>query len=132
MPDSPASLIYQGQEMPDESAPDPKLFELYENGKHRRYSLLFSINGGAFAIAKFLTEDGVRTGNVLGALNLRQLSAGMALMTAVLVLDIFAFGTKMRKILPGAFDWRGKSVLILLGLLILSGWCLVGFAQQAH
>jgi len=37
--------------MPDESPPDPKLFELYENGKHRRYSLLFSINGGAFAIA---------------------------------------------------------------------------------
>jgi len=69
---------------------------------------------------------------VLGALNLQQLSAGMALMTAVLVLDIFAFGIKMRKILPGAFDWRGKAVLILLGLLILFGWSLVGFAQQAH
>jgi len=50
-----------GQEMPDESPPDPKLFELYENGKHRRYSLLFSINGGAFAIAKFLTEDCAKT-----------------------------------------------------------------------
>jgi hypothetical protein len=26
--------------------------ELYENGKHRRYELLFAVNGGAFAIVK--------------------------------------------------------------------------------
>ena len=34
--------------------------ELYENGKHRRYSLLFSVNGGAFAIAKILADKGRR------------------------------------------------------------------------
>jgi hypothetical protein len=27
-------------------------FRAYEDGKHRRYELLFAVNGGAFAIAK--------------------------------------------------------------------------------
>jgi hypothetical protein len=26
-----------------------------------------------------------------------------------------------------AFDWRGKTVLLLLGILIVAGWFLVGF-----
>jgi hypothetical protein len=98
--------------------------ELYENGKHRRYGLLFSVNGGAFAIAKILAGQG----NVLGGLSLRQLSVGMVLFTVVMVWDIFEFGRRNRKEpIPDAFDRVGKAVLLLLGALICSGWVLVGF-----
>jgi hypothetical protein len=31
-------------------------FELYENRRHRRYELLFAVNGGAFAVVKLLGE----------------------------------------------------------------------------
>ena len=33
-----------------------ELFDTYEVGKHRRYSLLFAVNGGAFAVAKLLGQ----------------------------------------------------------------------------
>ena len=97
--------------------------ELYENGKHRRYGLLFSVNGGAFAIAKILAGQG----NVLGGLSLRQLSVGMVLFTVVMVWDIFEFGRRSRKEpIPDVFGGVGKTVLLLLGALICAGWVLVG------
>jgi hypothetical protein len=108
-------------------------FDLYENGKHRRYSLLFSVNGGAFAIAKLLLSEAGKAGDcaaVLGGLKLAHLSIGMALFTVVMTADIFAFGLKMRRYLFGAFDWRGKTVLLLLGILIVAGWLLVGFGPS--
>jgi hypothetical protein len=101
---------------------------LYESGKHRRYSLLFSINGGAFAVAKLMTVDCGKPCKVLGALNLRELAAGMILITAVMVWDIYAFGKKMSYHVPGAFGPVGKWVLLLLGLLVMAGWFLAGFA----
>lgn len=102
-------------------------FDLYENGKHRRYTLLFAVNGGAFAVAKLLAADPGKQGPVLGNLTLFELSMGMALFTVVMVVDIFAFGEKMRKtFLPSAFGLQGKSVLVLLGALQCLGWLLAG------
>jgi hypothetical protein len=102
-------------------------FELYESGKHRRYSLLFAVNGGAFAIAKLLAGEVAGAGLVLGGLRLWQLSLGMALFTAVMVWDIFEFGRKMRDTyLPDAFGRQGRIVLLLLGALMCLGWLLVG------
>jgi hypothetical protein len=105
-------------------------FELYENGKHRRYSLLFSVNGGAFAIAKLLAVQPGESSPVLGALSLSQLSVGMILFTAVMISDIFAFGLKMRKNyhLSDAFGAQGKIVLLLLGILLSAGWFLAGLS----
>jgi hypothetical protein len=103
-------------------------FDLYENGKHRRYSLLFAVNGGAFAVAKLLAGEPGKQGIVLGNLTLFELSIGMALFTAVMVVDIFAFGEKMRTtFLPNAFGPQGKFVLVLLGALQCIGWLRVGF-----
>ena len=100
-------------------------FELYEGGKHRRYSLLFSVNGGAFAIAKLLTDKSEKF--VLGDLSLSQLSLGMMLFTAAMIGDIFMFGLKMQKTyLADAFGRSGKFVLVLLGVLLMWGWFLVG------
>ena len=108
----------------------PESFKAYEDGKHRRYSLLFAVNGGAFAVAKLFSDAKIfsdpKTANVLGSLTLRQLSLGMILFTIVMVVDIFMFGEKMRtKYLPDAFGWQGKAVLLLLGVLICAGWFLV-------
>src|SRR5262245_43753188 len=111
-------------------------FKAYEDGKHRRYSLLFAVNGGAFAVAKIfsakilpakiLSDQNAMV--LLGQLTLPKLSFGMVLFTVVMVFDIFVFGEKMRcKYLRGAFGWEGKAVLLSIGLIICAGWLLVVF-----
>ena len=104
--------------------------DLYESGKHRRYSLLFAVNGGAFAIARLLVGEEGR-GVVLGGLTLSALAIGMVLFTAVMAADIYLFGAKMRALLcrMGAmelFGAPGKIVLLLLALLIAGGWVMAG------
>ncbi len=98
--------------------------ELYENGKHRRYSLLFSVNGGAYAVAAVIAKSG----NVLGGLSLRDLSMGMVAFTIVMTWDIYEFGERNRKVpIPEVFGNKGKMVLLLLGALICIGWIKAGF-----
>ncbi len=103
----------------------PESFKTYEEGKHRRYTLLFAVNGGAFALAKFMADKDPSTASV-GGLKLAYLCYGMALFTVVMSMDIFMFGQKMRRFcLPDAFGWQGKVVLVLIGALICAGWVLV-------
>ncbi len=100
--------------------------ELYENGKHRRYTLLFSVNAGAFAVAKLIKE-----GDGIGGLSHPALSIGMVLFTVVMVWDIFKFGERSRKE-PNStdvFGEAGRRVLLLIGVLICLGWLLVGFGN---
>ena len=99
-------------------------FDVYEGGKHRRYSLLFSVNGGAFAIVKFMVEGAKSDTMVLGALTLRHLAVGMMIFTVLMAIDIFAFGLKMQKYLPDAFGGVGKLVLLAICALIVAGWYL--------
>ena len=107
-------------------------FELYENGKHRRYSLLFAVNGGAFAISKLLVVEAGKPSVVLGSLTLQQLAIGMAAFTLFMVWDIYVFGQNMRTtFLPKAFQWQGKTVLVVLGALQLGGWLLIGVSRVA-
>ena len=116
------------------------LFELYESGKHRRYSLLFAVNGGAFAIARLWADNPDATGPVLGGLTLPGLALGMAAFTVVMVTDIYTFGEKMRHLAAADRQTRpaielfgpvGRGVLLLLGFLMLAGWLLVGFGGAA-
>ena len=109
----------------------PESFKTYEDGKHRRYSLLFSVNGGAFALAQFVAGKG-REGAILGNLKLTHLCYGMTLFTIVMSIDIFMFGAKMRRLyLPNDFGWQGKTVLVLIGALICFGWILAApYSQQ--
>jgi hypothetical protein len=109
--------------MPELTFKDAK--DLYENGKHRRYNLLFSVNGGAFAIAKLIIGVPAQPGFVLGKLTLTELSIGMVAFTAVMTCDIYAFGEKMRRtFLENDFGAQGKAVLLLLALLLCAGWLL--------
>ncbi len=105
-----------------------KAIELYENGKQRRYSLLFAVNGGAFAIAKILVGKGGSGAVVVGCLTLQWLAVGMVAFTVIMVFDIFKFGEKMSGLKPAAQLFRspGKFVLIALGLLLCAGWLLGG------
>ena len=112
----------------------PDVREAYEQGKHRRYNLLFAVNGGAFTVAQLFTEP-KKTGPFIGYLTLWQISLGLALFSIVMVLDIFMFGQNMRKVQDmrdkrpalGLFGWQGKLVLILIGGLLVTGWTLVSF-----
>jgi hypothetical protein len=113
--------------MPEEITLKDKM-SLYEDGKHRRYSLLFAVNGGAFAVAKILAGAGCESPRVLGRLTLQELSWGMILFTIVMVADIYAFGAKMRnqpKFSLDVFKTPGKVVLVSIGLIICAGWFLV-------
>ena len=65
----------------------PEAYKLYEDGKHRRYELLFAVIGGAFAIAKLFGE---KPG--LGSLRLSYVALGMVLFTITMVYDIYQFG----------------------------------------
>jgi hypothetical protein len=114
-------------------------FKAYEDGKHRRYSLLFTVNGGAFAVAKLFADAKIlsdpKTAKVLGSLTLCQLSFGMILFTALMTFDIYIFGHRMRRyileeqtnvsIWQGPFSVPGKVVLVAIGALICVGWWLV-------
>ena len=104
------------------------VFKLYEDGKHRRYDLLFAVNGGAFAIAKLLAKEDPHSAEHLTPL---ALSVGMILFTIVMVWDIYCFGVKMQDGRGQIFTWVGKTVLILLGLLICIGWGLAAWPQSA-
>jgi hypothetical protein len=116
--------------------PNLGIFREYEDGKHRRYSLLFSVNGGAFAIAQFLAKC-PPDGKTVGHLSLAQLAWGLCLFTIVMTYDIYTFGNKMRGIQeperkagsalpPEVFARRGKAVLLFIGALICAGWFRAG------
>lgn len=100
----------------------------YIDGKMKRYSLMFAVNGGAFAVAKLMTEAD-KTGNtvLLGNLRLWHLALGAILFTVVIVIDIYLWGQMMKKKFLGdlAFNAPGKLILIFLGVLLVSAWALV-------
>jgi len=117
------------------------IFKLYEDGKHRRYSLLFSVNGGAFAIAQLFNTQASR--EYLGQLSLSSIGYGLAVYTVIMGIDIFAFGDRMGRAFdvcspgPAAVDGLrpfgciGKVVLVLICLLIAVGWLLVAVGRSA-
>jgi hypothetical protein len=129
----------------------------YIDGKMRRYSLLFTVNGGAFAIAKLLGEQ--QAGKVLGDLSLRAVAIGAIVFTCLMWLDIYLFGQMMRSKFfggdkgdeggiieemkrflrtdmseednpldePIVFGPQGKFVLGALCMLLILGWSLAAF-----
>jgi len=102
--------------------------DTYIEGKMKRYSLLFSVNGGAFAIAKILNEP--NSTRILGGLTLQELAIGAVLFTILMGIDIFLWGQMMRtKFFDGelVFKWAGKSILILLCILLILAWLIAAF-----
>ncbi len=147
-------MAKDGEHTPLSNQPD-RLTGLttYIDGKMRRYSLLFTVNGGAFAIAKLLGEQ--QGGRVLGDLSLQAVAIGAVVFTCLMWLDIFFFGEMMRNQFfggnrsggrgiveemkcfwnnekdnrdePLVFGPQGKFVLGALCTLLILGWSLAAF-----
>lgn len=103
----------------------------YIDGKMRRFSLLFSVNGGAFAIAKLMTgTDKAGNAVLLGNLKLWHLAVGSIIFTVLIVVDIYLWAQRMKKEFLGelAFGVPGKTILLFLGILIISAWLLVAMS----
>ena len=94
-----------------------KVLQTYSEGKMKRYGLLFSVNGGAFALAKFGPE---KTAAIPPAV----IGFGAILFTVIMTLDIWMFGTAMRQqfghVQEGLFGQHGRIVLLSLGLLLIT------------
>src|SRR4051794_3119240 len=99
---------------------------LYEDGKHRRYELLFAVNGGAFAIGKLFADNSAE--RFLKHLSLNQVAVSMIVFTVMMWIDIAVFGSRMRKESgdtgrwDGTFSMSGKILLGVICLLIIGGW----------
>jgi hypothetical protein len=67
----------------------------YIDGKMKRYSLMFALNGGAFALAKLLPDP--NASRILGGLSMEALAVGAILFTILMWRDIYLFGEMMRR-----------------------------------
>lgn len=100
----------------------------YIDGKMKRYSLMFSVNGGAFLIAKLFSEENTR--RVLGGLSPKALAVGAILFTLLMWRDIYLFADMMkREFFDGklVFQRQGPLILHALCSLIIIGWLLAAF-----
>ena len=105
------------------------IFRFYEEGKARRYNILFAVNTAVFGILKIVPDSKL---GVLAAQDVGQFAFGMALFTLVMGFDLWMFGTKMRKagdpgaaLLDGLFAIPGRLVLVMLCGLMAGGWLAV-------
>ena len=119
--------------MTGKSDPENAVHAAYETGKARRYNLLFTVNGGAFAILSLTSKqllapsDGTQQGLILGDLHLWQLAIGMAVFSVMMTWDIWEFGMKMKMEEKGEdslFKIPGRVVLVSIGGLLVVGWTL--------
>jgi hypothetical protein len=97
-------------------------YRVYQDGKARRYALLFSVNGGALAILEFATQ--VHSGNLFSAM-----PYGLILFTATMFIDIWAFGSALHAEVEQAFGPIGRFVLTMICGLIIAAWCLMALQQ---
>ena len=109
------------------------IFRFYEDGKARRYNILFAVNTAVFGILKIVPDSklGVLSGRDAG-----QFAFGMALFTLVIGFDLWMFGIKMRKagdpgapLHEGLFAIPGRLVLVMLCGLMAGGWLAVATAD---
>jgi hypothetical protein len=103
------------------------VFKFYEDGKGRRYGLLFAVNGGALAIIKGVGETKVAAA---AAQSVTVAGIGMILFVLIMTFDIWTFAERMRgealkfgiKDAPVPFGRIGKAVLLLNALLLTLLW----------
>lgn len=111
--------------MPDDKPAWKDINALYEQGKQRRYGLLFAVNGGAFAVVKLMTGNAAAGSALLGGLTLGMLAVGLAAFSAVMCLDIWKFGERMRGLDGTLFGIWGQRVLLAIAALLVGGWLVV-------
>ena len=68
------------------------LDEAYADGKMKRYTLLFAVNGGEFSVAPAYHDTGL-----LRILTVPKLAVGAICFSWIMALDIWSFAEMMRK-----------------------------------
>lgn len=128
-PDKPLSI----PEEPTDGQRDSllKRVDSYLEGKMKRYTLLFGVNGGVFAIAKLIQSNEAARA-ALGGLSQRTLAVGAILFTALMMYDIWLWGDLMRREFIGrlGFTHAGRAILLSIAGLLISGWTLVLFGPK--
>jgi hypothetical protein len=115
-------------------------FKIYEDGKHRRYELLFAVNGGAFVIAKLFAEKDIEPDR-LGFLSPGLIAGAMIVYTFIMWWDIYTFGDRMHVQLDGpktpqktsqftTFGPTGRWILALLCAMLIAAWGLLLLKQD--
>jgi hypothetical protein len=108
------------KDMQEDPAFKKDVVEAYENGKHRRYSLLFAVNGGALAIGKLAFIGSPADRIVFGGLKVWMLGGALAIFSALMTYDIWMFGKRMKEFDNSLFGPAGKTVLVLVGAMLTS------------
>lgn len=105
-----------------------KILQTYADGKMKRYGLLFSVNGGAFALARWSSEKSV-------VIDAAVIAAGTILFTILVPLDIWMFGIAMRTqfdtVQDGLFGQHGRLILLGLALFLIAVWALAARFQPS-
>jgi hypothetical protein len=105
---------------PDPAAAGLRPFADYESGKRRRYELLFAVNGGAYGLVTWAIDK--LSAAEFGGLTLQHVAIGMAGFTAIMCLDLFAFGLGF----AAYFGRPGRLVIVAMGTVLMAGWFLAG------
>jgi hypothetical protein len=98
-----------------------EIYKIYEDGKHRRYTLLFAVNGAAAAITGIIQKVGS---------DFKEIAFLLVAITIVLCFDISVFGQRIRLVAgdqesgpwTGIFSLYGKVALGVTGALLAVGW----------
>lgn len=104
---------------------------IYIEGKMKRYSILFAVNGGAFAIIQLLTDN---SKSLPGMLTYETLAWGAIIFSLIMTYDIWTWGWGMRfkHIGKDAFTSAGRAILLSLGGLIMLGWFLIAIGSSGQ
>lgn len=112
--------------LPNQKTFNKEVVAAYEDGKHRRYGLLFAVNGGALAIGRIVVSGSESEKIVLGGLKIWMLGIAMAIFSVVMTYDIWKFGERMRLFDETLFGPPGRRVLLLIGTLLTIIGLIVG------
>jgi len=114
---------------------DWSAYNTYQDGKMKRYYLLFSINGGAYAIVTWAVEHVAALQNIGQAASLKRVAVVVAiaasLFTALMLVDVWLFGRMMSKAGTRTgddleyFGKHGQAVLVLIVCTLLGAWAAV-------
>jgi hypothetical protein len=104
-------------------------YNTYQDGKMKRYYLLFSINGGAYAIVTWAAEHpkGVEWAASPKTIAI-VVAIAAALFTALMLVDVWLFGRMMKEAEAGTedgivyFGGHGKAVLASIVVILLGAW----------
>jgi hypothetical protein len=105
-------------------------YGVYQDGKSRRFSLLFTVNGGAFALVGFLAGDQPRVKfGVFALWAFVVVPIALVLFTRAMRDDFFVFGEAMHRVwrdsgldCPEIFSEKERRIVRCVAALLCASW----------